>query len=254
MWVKICANTELEDALEAVRLGADAVGFVFAPSVRQVNASQVRAITERLPADVERVGVFAAAEPETIAAAVQAAGLTAVQLHGGLDLKLAGRLQLLMGTEIEIIHTVHWEVNSGAETEAQVRALLAALAAAVPGARVLVDAKVGAASGGLGVRFDWDRARLVFDEARAAGLRVIVAGGLRPENVAEAIAVLQPYGVDVASGVERSPGRKDAEKLTAFVENARQAELCRAPGNPDSNTLDRSAFVPMLRMDGAPER
>ena len=89
MWVKICANTELEDALEAARRGADAVGFVFAPSVRLMHAKQVRPITERLPAGVERVGVFAAAAAETIVSAVQEAGLTAVQLHGGLDLALA---------------------------------------------------------------------------------------------------------------------------------------------------------------------
>ncbi len=223
MWVKICANTNLEDALEAARLGADAVGFVFAPSVRQVQAAQVRAITERMRAGLERVGVFAAGDAAEVAGAVREAGLTAVQLHGGLDLALAGRLRALLGPEIEIIHTLHWAVDSGAETEAQVRAGLAELAAADPGARVLVDAKVGAASGGLGVRFNWERARPVLREARQAGLRVIVAGGLRPENVAEAISVLAPFGVDVASGVERSPGRKDAEKLRAFMENARRA-------------------------------
>ena len=118
---------------------------------------------------------------------------------------------------------MHWAVDAGADAEARVRASLTELADAEPGARVLVDAKVGKASGGLGVRFDWKRARPVFDEAREAGLRVIVAGGLRPENVEEAIAVLQPYGVDVASGVERSPGRKDQARLRAFIENARRA-------------------------------
>ena len=223
MWVKICANTRLEDALEAVRLGANAVGFVFAPSVRRVDAAQVRAITDGMPAGLERVGVFAAGEPEGIAAAVREAGLTAVQLHGGLDLELAGRLRDTFGAAIEIIHTVHWAVDSGANAETQVRAQLHKLAAAEPGARVLVDAKVGTASGGLGVRFDWERARPAFNEASQAGLRVIVAGGLRPEYVAEAVRVLQPYGVDVASGVEQSPGHKDFDKLRLFLENARRA-------------------------------
>jgi phosphoribosylanthranilate isomerase len=218
MWVKICANTSLADALLAVELGADAVGFVFAPSVRRVDTVQVAAIAARLPSHVERVGVFAGLPATGIDRAVRLAGLTAVQLHGGVDLALANELRNLLPGGVQIIHTVHWRIGDDDASAAGIRAQLAQLN---PGERVLIDAKVGAASGGLGVRFDWARAQMVL--AEFPGLRFVVAGGLRPGNVAEAIETFRPYGVDVASGVERSPGVKEPEKLSAFVENARRA-------------------------------
>jgi phosphoribosylanthranilate isomerase len=217
MWVKICANTNAEDALAAVEAGADAVGFVFAPSVRRVDAGQVAAISELLPPDVERVGVFAGWDAGRIANAVRDGGLTVAQLHGGVDLALAAGLRDLLGAEFPVIHSVHWVVGEDDASESAVRRQLGMLES---GARVLIDAKVGAASGGLGVRFDWLRASAVVREF--PGLRVIVAGGLRPDNVAEAVRVFAPYGVDVASGVEREPGRKDSAKVRRFVENARR--------------------------------
>jgi phosphoribosylanthranilate isomerase len=218
MWVKICANTNLEDALQAAELGADAVGFVFAPSKRRVNAAQVRAITVQMPAGVELVGVFAGSDAEEIADAVRVSGLTAVQLHGGVDLEMARSLRSLLGAGVEIIHSVHWTVGEEDASEEAVRAQLRQLE---PGERVLVDAKLGGVSGGLGVSFDWQRAGRVLREFPE--LRVIVAGGLKPETVAEAVRVLEPYGVDVASGVELSAGKKDFEKLRRFIENARRA-------------------------------
>jgi phosphoribosylanthranilate isomerase len=218
MWVKICANTNLEDALEAVACGADAVGFVFAESKRRVTAEQVRAIAEQIPAGVERVGVFAGEDAASIASAVRESALTAVQLHGGVDLALAGRLRSLLGSDVEIIHSVHWIVGEENASEEEVRARLRELR---PGERVLVDAKVDGASGGLGVSFDWERAEGVLRQYPR--LRVIVAGGLKPETVAQAVRVLKPYGVDVASGVEHSAGKKDFAKLKHFVENARRA-------------------------------
>jgi phosphoribosylanthranilate isomerase len=215
MWVKICANTNLEDALAAVEYGADAVGFVFAPSKRQVHAAQVRAITKRLPSRVERVGVFAGSDGEAIAAAVGEGGLTTVQLHGGVDLQLVRQLRSALAKGVEIIHSVPWTVGQDDAAEQAVRQQLRELQ---PGERVLIDAKVGSASGGLGVSFDWERARTVLEEF--PHLRVIVAGGLKPETVADAICVLHPYGVDVASGVEASPGKKDLGKLQRFTQNA----------------------------------
>jgi phosphoribosylanthranilate isomerase len=217
MWVKICANTNAEDALAAVEAGADAVGFVFAPSVRRVNAEQVREITAVLPVDVERVGVFAGWDADRIADAVSQGGLTAAQLHGGVDLELAAGLRARLGAEFPLIHSVHWVVGDDEASEGVVRKQLSALE---DGARVLIDAKVGSASGGLGVRFDWARASAVVREF--PGLKAIVAGGLRPENVAEAVSLFAPYGVDVASGVELTPGRKDREKLRQFVHNSRR--------------------------------
>ena len=220
MWIKICANTNADDALRAVELGADAVGFVFAPSKRQVTAAQVAPISALLPLDVERVGVFAAMPAKEIAATVHQAGLTAVQLHGSVDPELAGKLCAALGPEISIIHTIHWNVEDVERSEAELPPLLDALSQLGP-QRVLVDAKVGSASGGLGVSFDWARAQKVL--ARYSTLRFIIAGGLKPGNVAEAVSVFAPYGVDVASGVEQQPGQKDAGKLKEFIENARQA-------------------------------
>ncbi len=218
MWVKFCANTNLDDALRAVELGADAVGFVFAPSKRQVTPAQVLEITTLLPLDVERVGVFANHTPQAIADAVKQAALTAVQLHGGVEAERAAELRTLLGPDIPLIHTVAWTIGDDDASEADIRRQLKTLAA---GDRVLIDAKAGAVSGGLGLSFDWQRAAAVLSEFPA--LRIIVAGGLRPDNVAEAIATLAPYGVDVASGVEQAPGRKDPQKLESFIENARRA-------------------------------
>lgn len=222
MWVKICANTCVEDALKAAELGADAVGFVFAPSKRRVTPAEVAPITRALPRHLETVGVFAVGSVEEIALAVEESGLTAVQMHGGLDLEFAGRLGRRLGPSIQIIETMHWNVEEDAASSAQVFKQMAAVAANPAKYRVLVDTKVGSsASGGTGKTFNWNKARSVLTSQPE--LRVIVAGGLDPDNVAEAIRVLRPWGVDVASGVEREPGRKDFDKLKRFIENARGA-------------------------------
>ncbi len=221
-WVKICANTNVDDALRAAELGADAVGFVFAPSVRRVTVAEVKLMTEALPAGVEKVGVFGVGTAEAIAEAADEAGLDAVQLHGGVDLEFARRLRKLLAAGLEIIQTVHWSVEQDGASAKRVAEQLAAIKREGISGRVLVDARVGAsAGGGTGRSFDWESAREVLRSQ--PGLRVIVAGGLAPENVAEAIRVLGPWGVDVASGVESGPGRKDWEKLRRFIENARRA-------------------------------
>ena len=216
MWIKICANTNLEDALLAAELGADAVGFVFAPSKRQVTAAQVAGITPHLPVAVERVGVFHSHDAGEIAGIVRDAGVTAAQLHGGLDEALAEELH---AGGIPMIQTLHWTLDAPDAAEVVSRQLehLATLGTID---RVLIDSKVGAATGGTGVSFDWTLARAVF-AAAPSSLRLIVAGGLGPANVAEAIAEIAPWGVDVASGVESTPGRKDPARLRAFLKNAR---------------------------------
>jgi phosphoribosylanthranilate isomerase len=221
MWVKICGNTNLEDAQLAIELGADALGFVFAESKRQVTAAQVAAITPHLPPHVERVGVFTSRDAEEIAGIVREAGLNAIQMHGGLDVKLANRLRVLLGTEVGLIQGLHWAVGSDGATKLDAQLHTVADAGATD--RVLLDSRVGQASGGTGVAFDWKAARSVLVKS-ADGLRVIVAGGLRPENVAEAIRELRPWGVDVVTGVEASPGRKDPEKLAAFLQIAKSAK------------------------------
>jgi phosphoribosylanthranilate isomerase len=219
MWVKICANTNLEDTAMAAELGADAVGFVFAPSKRQVTAAQVAAITPHLPESLERVGVFATHDLEEIAQTAEIAGLSAVQLHGPFDLKFAARLASRL-PRFSIIQTIHWTISSAESAEAVGRQL-AELVYAAPSYRVLVDSKIGAASGGTGISFDWSDARAVF--ASQPEVRIIAAGGLTPDNVAAAIRKLNPWGVDVASGVESSPGSKDPTRVANFIANARGA-------------------------------
>src|SRR6185369_8323927 len=112
MWVKICGNTNLEDALLAAELGADALGFVFAESKRQVTAAQVAMITPHLPAGIERVGVFYSRDAKEIASIVREAGLNAVQLHGGLDIELARELRDILGADAGLIQTLHWTVGA----------------------------------------------------------------------------------------------------------------------------------------------
>jgi phosphoribosylanthranilate isomerase len=225
MWVKICANTNLDDAQLAAELGADAVGFVFAPSMRQVTTAQVARITPHLPEELERVGVFAGWDANQIAAAVEQAGLTTVQLHGGFDAALLRGLSKRFEGRIRLIQTVHWVIaESGPareQAEAQVRGHMLHIKESGMADRVLVDSKIGAAAGGTGVAFDWKAARGLFSSASPS--RLILAGGLTPVNVAEAIVQLEPWGVDVASGVEASPGRKDAAKVAALIRAAKLA-------------------------------
>jgi phosphoribosylanthranilate isomerase len=220
MWIKICANTNLDDAQLAAALGADAVGFVFAPSPRQVTAAEVSRITPHLPETLECVGVFPALEAQQIAGIAQECGLTAVQLQGGVDLELMRQLDEIFNGQVKLIQTVHWQVDADTANAAVVAEQLRKIDADGLAARVLIDAKVGPALGGTGVSFDWDAARATLAEA-GTGLKLIVAGGLRADNVADAIRSLNPWGVDVASGVEQSPGRKSPEKLAAFIRAAR---------------------------------
>jgi phosphoribosylanthranilate isomerase len=224
MWIKICANTNLEDAKLAAELGADAVGFVFAPSPRRVTSIEVAKITSHLPSAVERVGVFHAVDAYEIARAAHEAGLTAVQLHSGVDFALLHRLHKLFAGQVSLIQTLHWQVDADTASAVIVASELRKIAADGLVDRVLIDSKVGTALGGTGVSFDWDTARSIFAEA-APELKLIVAGGLRAENVAEAIQELNPWGVDVASGVEVGPGRKSPEKLAAFIRKARESKV-----------------------------
>jgi phosphoribosylanthranilate isomerase len=220
MWVKICGNTNLEDAALAAELGADAVGFVFAESPRRVTAAQVAAITPHLPDSVERVGVFHSHDEEEIARTASESGLTTVQLHGGLDEGLLERLAKRFAGRVQIIQTLHWTIDSTESTAGLLAGQIERIAAMRTSDRVLIDSKVGSAGGGTGKTYDWSAARGVLASS-PAGIRLIVAGGLKPENVGLAIAQLRPWGVDVSSGVEESPGRKSSDKLRQFIENAR---------------------------------
>lgn len=216
LWIKICGNTSLADAVLAAEAGADAVGFVFAPSPRQVRVRQVATITPKLPVSTEKIGVFVNAGFEEIASAVRVCGLTGVQLHFDAPHDLSARLRQRFGTGLRILRLVHFgfEPAPGAQQ----------LGADPNADAVLVDSRTSKAVGGTGIAFDWQAARAtLFRNRESSKLRFIVAGGLTPANIAEAIAILGPWGVDVASGVESVPGHKDSAKLRAFITNARAA-------------------------------
>jgi phosphoribosylanthranilate isomerase len=228
MFIKICANTNLEDAQLAVELGADAVGFVLARSRRRVTPELASEIAGELSGDVEKVGVFATDDPFEVEHHMACSGLTVAQLHHRFDDEVVQALSGEFGGELKIIQTVAYGVDAedraGADGEFE-RTLRAAFAEPALWA-VLIDAAKSGVSGGLGVAFDWNHvAGLVqrVTEGMESKPRVIIAGGLNAENVAEAIATLRPWGVDVASGVEAVPGKKDPERLRAFIEAARRA-------------------------------
>ena len=221
MFVKICGTTNVEDARTAAQAGADAVGFVFATtSRRRVTAEMVAAISQVLAGEfprVERIGVFDAVDAEEIVATASEAGLTGVQLHGGGGMDLA-RAVKEMAPQLMVMAVVSWEVGAAGAAE-RVREEVAALRG-MGVERVLLDSKVGVAAGGTGVAFAWGDAAAAL-AGIADGMKLVVAGGLRPETVAEAVRVLGPWGVDVASGVEAAVGRKSVEKVSAFVMAAR---------------------------------
>lgn len=200
--VKICGVTNLEDALTAAEAGADAIGLNFWPGTRRsVEVDTATAIAAALPAFVIRVGVFVDATLEEIERTVAAARLDVVQLHGSEPPELARAVSK------RVIRAVR------ARTQADLEGL------AVHGAcALLVDAHVEGMPGGTGETANWALAR---GAARIAP--VILAGGLDPGNVGAAIRAVRPYAVDVASGVERAVGRKDAAKVRAFVREARRA-------------------------------
>jgi phosphoribosylanthranilate isomerase len=219
MFVKICANTNLEDALLAAELGADAVGFVFAESKRQVTPEQVAPIVRALPGSVSKVGVFTSTDAEEILQAASTAGLTDVQLHSAYDPALVLRIGSGCGGTLGILQVV--DVPAGADL-AELRRQLIAVLRDESVTAALLDASHGGTSGGTGKTFDWGLTAQVVREVQAETEgRVIVAGGLDPDNVGQAIAAFDPWGVDVASGVEARPGHKDPATLRAFLKAAR---------------------------------
>lgn len=217
-WIKICGTTNLDDAMLAYHTGADAIGFVFAPSKRQVTVAQAAAISRELPDEIERVGVFNHHTVPAIAAAVEQAQLTRVQLHGHDDWQIATKVADHTGVKVAcVLHIMdntlpapllkhHLETFNGKIDT------------------VLVDTAVhGRVGGGTGVTWDWNAFAPMLRDFSAAA-KVVVAGGLTPDNVARAIEVLHPWGVDVVTGVEREPGKKDPDKVRGFIAAVRRVD------------------------------
>ena len=215
-WIKICGITNLEDAQMAVDAGADALGFIFyEKSPRKIDPETAGRIAEDLPATIERFGVFVNQTEELICALADQARLTAVQLHGDnedphvADLIAQRRPDLKIMVGISMLHPKpeNWAMMWRPDL---VHAFL-------------VDSGSTSNYGGTGKTFDW-RASQPDVEVIARLGRVVVAGGLNPANVPDAIRILRPWGVDVASGVEARPGKKDPEKVRDFVRAAREIE------------------------------
>src|SRR4029077_1853304 len=217
-WVKICGMTNLEDALTAVEAGADAVGFVFyEKSPRKISVEAAREIVEKLPERVEKVGVFVNEPPERVSAIADEVGLSAVQFHGdehqNPKMYATDRRVLLCIPASWVSLT--WRKKGKAF--GSFMALPKNLGA------IMLDSGGETQRGGTGHPFDWREARR-WVSLMSKDTPIVVAGGLTPGNVSEAIGILQPWGVDVASGVEARPGKKDAEKVRAFVRAVRDAD------------------------------
>ena len=210
-WIKICGTTSIEDALSAIEAGADALGFIFAPSKRRILPENAQKIIRELPATIEKIGVFMDAGAMGIRQIVREVELTGIQMHGEGEFppEVYSYLPEDRRDGLRKIKTVI--VCEGFE-------LMFDSYAAVPG---VVDAWLFDSGAGSGRSFDWQAAKEKLGERQG---RFIIAGGLTPENVGNAMRTFRPWGVDVVSGVEREPGRKDPEKLKAFVAAVRRAE------------------------------
>lgn len=202
--VKICGITSIEDAAAAVEAGADALGFVFVPGTpRLVHPDATERIVKDLPPFVTTVGVFVDQPLEDILDLVHACKLHAVQLHGNEPEAFSRRIP------VKVIKAIR--VRDAKDL---------ALIGTYPAHAFLLDAFIEGQAGGTGTPISWDLAR------QAKGkVPIILSGGLRPETVAQAIRVVRPYGVDVSSGVEKSPGRKDHKKVRKFIAAVREADL-----------------------------
>lgn len=214
MFVKICGITSEEDGLLAVAMGADAVGFLFAPSPRRVSPSTAGEIARRLPPEILTVGVFRNEDPRQVVHIANRARLRAVQLHGHETPEETKRVREQVGTVIKAFPAGSKELERARDYGADI---------------VLVDA----AQPGSGKVFDWALA-----ERAAGSLPVMVAGGLNPENVAAAIAKTRPWGVDVSTGVESSPGQKDPRLVRDFIAAARTAGGSGDPEMPTGSLYD----------------
>jgi phosphoribosylanthranilate isomerase len=218
-WTKICGTTNLGDAKLAISVGADALGFIFAPSPRQIQQETAAEIIEALPADIAKIGVTVNQSPEAVAKLAQNVGLTGIQLQGDepSDQLWAYRTALASRKIIKTLQAR--QVLAGGEDY-----LYQYLRQSEFFDALLLDAGVPGQPGGTGIPFDWDAlAPLVAHIKRR--IPVIIAGGLTPENVPNALRHFEPWGVDVASGVESVPGHKDEAKLRAFVNAVRTASV-----------------------------
>jgi phosphoribosylanthranilate isomerase len=213
--VKICGITNEADARAAVEFGASALGFNFyEKSPRVVAPADAWSIRQTLPSDVKAVGVFVDWKPTAVVALARALQLSAVQLHGDESPRHAG----FCARTVAVIKAFRVGETFSASEMAKFRSA----------SHFLIDAAVPGQYGGTGHTTNWDQARKIGERRK-----IFLAGGLKPENVAQAILYVQPYGVDVASGIESRPGKKDRGKMREFFEEVARAEReLQADGTP----------------------
>jgi phosphoribosylanthranilate isomerase len=210
-WIKICGTTSVGDAVAAIEAGADALGFIFAPSKRRITADKAQEIIAQLAPEVERIGVFLNENVDEILRSIGQVDLTGIQLHGNeLPFELCSYLSQSRREALRIIKTMI--IEDGVELRHE---------SAIKAAADTVDAWLLDSGAGSGKTFNWQAAR---KQLAGRHERFIIAGGLTPVNVGQAIDIFHPWGVDVVSGVELEPGRKDPKKLSAFVQAVREAE------------------------------
>jgi phosphoribosylanthranilate isomerase len=208
-WIKICGTTSLEDALSSIEAGADALGFIFAPSKRRVSTDEAQRIISQLPREVERIGAFLNSSAAEIASVVSVVDLTGVQMHGEESSSAVYEcLPPARRDAMRKIKTILFKSDHELKFDNG-------------GAPEVVDTWLLDSGAGSGKTFDWQAARKQLGERQE---QFVVAGGLTPENVGDAMRAFRPWGVDVVTGVEREPGRKDPKKLKAFVAAVRKAE------------------------------
>jgi phosphoribosylanthranilate isomerase len=201
--VKICGITNPADAIAAAQSGADMLGFVFhEPSPRGVSVSDAASMAQRLPPHIVRVGVFVNAAEEAVLRAISACALNLLQFHGDEAPDYCLQFGLMSMKAFRIRDAASLEDLEKYPTEAW-----------------LLDSYVADKPGGTGATFNWELAR----QAQRLGKPIFLAGGLTPDNVADAVRLVQPYAVDVSSGVEAVPGKKDFHKLQAFIHAAKSA-------------------------------
>jgi phosphoribosylanthranilate isomerase len=230
-WIKICGITNLEDALAAAEAGADALGFVFYEnSPRRVDAARVREIVKRLPNAIEKIGVFVMATDVEMHCAADEAQLTGWQLHNGVNGTAVERALRIRGlfplskSQSHAAKNVYVSVpasllvnDEGYRHFAWPQGTHHEISA------LLVDSSRAEMPGGTGGTFDWERLQHAIQRL-SRNFNVIVAGGLTANNVGQAMSILHPWGVDVSSGVETTPGKKDREKICAFIRAVREAD------------------------------
>ena len=198
--VKICGITNYDDAARAVDLGADALGFIFASSPRKIDTDRAMEIIKKLPPFVKSVGVFVNENRKKVTDIAEYCGLDNVQLHGDESPEICGRLMP------RTIKALRIKDNSVPEAYLEYRGRVKAF---------LLDTYSEKAMGGTGKTFNWDVAL----DFKKLGIPVILAGGLNPSNIREAIEKVGPYAVDVGSGIEERPGKKDHELMRKLFEN-----------------------------------